>query len=216
MLLRNPRREVEVPGPTTVQALLVRLDINPESVLVIVGDELVTHDAAARRHRRRGDPPGHLGRCAVKCRTCRGPAVVDIRRHNAAFCREHFLHHCEEQVRRAISSHRMIAPDDRILVAVSGGKDSLALWDVLLSARLPGRRPLPRPRHRRVLRRVGHLRASLRRGARAAPRRGRPRRRPRVQRARRGRRHPPRAVRRMWICRNVISSTPRRSTVATT
>ena len=45
MLLRNPRREVEVPGPTTVQALLARLDINPESVLVIVGDELVTRDA---------------------------------------------------------------------------------------------------------------------------------------------------------------------------
>jgi len=68
----------------------------------------------------------------VKCRTCRGPAVVDVRRHNAAFCRDHFLHHCEEQVRRAISSHRMIAPGERVLVAVSGGKDSLALWDILL------------------------------------------------------------------------------------
>jgi len=45
VLLRNPRREVEVPGPTTVGALLARLDCNPESVLVIVGDELVTHDA---------------------------------------------------------------------------------------------------------------------------------------------------------------------------
>jgi uncharacterized protein (TIGR00269 family) len=42
------------------------------------------------------------------------------------------LHHCQEQVRRAIDSYDMIAPADRILVAVSGGKDSLALWDVLL------------------------------------------------------------------------------------
>lgn len=32
-------------GPTTVAALLTSLDINPESVLVIVGNELVTHDA---------------------------------------------------------------------------------------------------------------------------------------------------------------------------
>lgn len=45
VLLRNPRREIEVPGPTTVASLLARLDLNPESVLVIVGDELVTHDA---------------------------------------------------------------------------------------------------------------------------------------------------------------------------
>jgi sulfur carrier protein len=44
VLLRNPRREVEVAGPITVHALLQRLEMSPESVLVIVGDELVTHD----------------------------------------------------------------------------------------------------------------------------------------------------------------------------
>ena len=45
VLLRNPRREVELSGPRTVAALLQRLELNPESVLVIVGDDLVTHDA---------------------------------------------------------------------------------------------------------------------------------------------------------------------------
>jgi uncharacterized protein (TIGR00269 family) len=62
---------------------------------------------------------------------CRGAAVIDVRRHNAAFCREHFLVHCREQVQRAVAAHRMIEPGDRVLVAVSGGKDSLALWDLL-------------------------------------------------------------------------------------
>jgi uncharacterized protein (TIGR00269 family) len=68
----------------------------------------------------------------MRCRVCRAAAVIDVRRHNAAFCRDHFLHHCEEQVRRAIESYRMFAPAERVLVAVSGGKDSLALWDLLV------------------------------------------------------------------------------------
>jgi sulfur carrier protein len=45
VLLRNPRRELEIEGPTTVLALLKRLELNPESVLVIRGDTLVTRDA---------------------------------------------------------------------------------------------------------------------------------------------------------------------------
>jgi uncharacterized protein (TIGR00269 family) len=68
----------------------------------------------------------------MRCRSCRGGAVIEIRRHHAAFCTEHFLTMFRTQVERAIRRHQMVAPDDRILLAVSGGKDSLALWDVLL------------------------------------------------------------------------------------
>ena len=42
--LRNPRRTVEVAGPVRVSALLARLDINRESVLVIRNDTLVPGD----------------------------------------------------------------------------------------------------------------------------------------------------------------------------
>lgn len=69
----------------------------------------------------------------MKCRRCREPAIIDIRRHNAAFCADCFLHHCREQVRRAIDEYDMIEPGERVLVAVSGGKDSLALWDLLVT-----------------------------------------------------------------------------------
>jgi tRNA-5-methyluridine54 2-sulfurtransferase len=68
----------------------------------------------------------------VKCRTCREPAIIDLPRHNANFCAEHFMELCRRQVTKAIEKFSMLTPDDRVLVAVSGGKDSLAVWDLLL------------------------------------------------------------------------------------
>ena len=44
IVLRNPRRELKMDGPVRVHALLERLEINRESVLVIRGDTLVTGD----------------------------------------------------------------------------------------------------------------------------------------------------------------------------
>jgi uncharacterized protein (TIGR00269 family) len=68
----------------------------------------------------------------VKCRKCGDAAVLELRRHNAAFCAADFVDFFRNQVREAIRKHRMFDRDERVLVAVSGGKDSLALWDVLL------------------------------------------------------------------------------------
>jgi uncharacterized protein (TIGR00269 family) len=58
--------------------------------------------------------------------------LIDVRRHNAAFCADCFVHHCQEQVRRAIDAFEMIRPGERVLMAVSGGKDSLGAWELLL------------------------------------------------------------------------------------
>lgn len=68
----------------------------------------------------------------MRCRRCGGQAQVELHSHHTAFCGECFLEYFRRQVRRAISSQRMFGRGDRVLVAVSGGKDSLALWDVLL------------------------------------------------------------------------------------
>ncbi len=68
----------------------------------------------------------------MKCRKCGETAAINMRQHKLALCNEHFLEWVPEQTLRFIQKYRMFAPDERVLVAVSGGKDSLALWDVLL------------------------------------------------------------------------------------
>ena len=44
ILMQHPKRETEIQGPMTVQQLLKRLDLLPETVLVIRGNDLVTED----------------------------------------------------------------------------------------------------------------------------------------------------------------------------
>lgn len=68
----------------------------------------------------------------MKCRKCGERAVLNMRQHKLALCADHFAEWIPEQTQRFIEKYKMFGPDDRVLVAVSGGKDSLALWDVLV------------------------------------------------------------------------------------
>ncbi|MFA9445273.1 ATP-binding protein [Egicoccus sp. AB-alg6-2] len=138
--LRNPDRVEQLEGALTVGELLDRLDINPATVLVICAGSLVTADHQL------GDadeveirPVISGGAGGPTCVVCRRAAVIEEPRHRAAWCPTHFVDHVHNQIRKAIdhpqaspSRERMFSYADRILVAVSGGKDSLALWDVLL------------------------------------------------------------------------------------
>jgi len=68
----------------------------------------------------------------MKCRKCGQTAVINMRQHRLALCQNCFLDWVPEQVQRVIEKFHMFGPEERVLVAVSGGKDSLALWDILL------------------------------------------------------------------------------------
>lgn len=68
----------------------------------------------------------------MRCTRCSGQAILHLRSHRLALCREHFLERFQGMVKRAVKEYRQLSGGERVLVAVSGGKDSLALWDVLL------------------------------------------------------------------------------------
>jgi len=55
-----------------------------------------------------------------------------MRQHRLSLCREHYLEWLPQQVDRFIEKYTMFSREDRVLIAVSGGKDSLALWDILI------------------------------------------------------------------------------------
>ncbi len=63
----------------------------------------------------------------MKCKVCKQTAVVSLRSHHAGFCAACFLQFFSRQVEKGIRSHKLFTHDDTILVALSGGKDSLAL-----------------------------------------------------------------------------------------
>jgi uncharacterized protein (TIGR00269 family) len=67
----------------------------------------------------------------MKCRRCSSPAALNMRQHKLALCEKHYPEWFLDQTRRTIKKYQMFEPKARVLVAVSGGKDSLALWHVL-------------------------------------------------------------------------------------
>ncbi len=69
-----------------------------------------------------------------RCRKCAAQSVIYMPQHRLALCAEHFLAWVEKSTLDFIAKHHMFEPLDRVLVAVSGGKDSLSLWRILLKS----------------------------------------------------------------------------------
>lgn len=63
----------------------------------------------------------------MKCRRCNEPAQVALPSHHTGFCPDCFKTYFLRQVERGIHEHKQLTREDRLLLAVSGGKDSLGL-----------------------------------------------------------------------------------------
>ncbi|MBC7122301.1 MAG: phosphoadenosine phosphosulfate reductase family protein, partial [Pseudothermotoga sp.] len=68
----------------------------------------------------------------MKCKKCSQTAVIHLPQHNVAYCEEHFNDYFLNRVQKAIRKYSMIEENERVLVAVSGGKDSVSLWHALV------------------------------------------------------------------------------------
>ena len=67
----------------------------------------------------------------MKCKVCKRPAVINLRAQNRGLCASCFDAYVLDRVEKTIRRFDMFKRKERVLVAVSGGKDSLALWDIL-------------------------------------------------------------------------------------
>jgi len=54
-------------------------------------------------------------------------AVVSLPSHTAGFCAPCFLEFFRRQAERGINGQKLLEPGERVLAALSGGKDSLSL-----------------------------------------------------------------------------------------
>jgi len=66
------------------------------------------------------------------CTLCNKNDAIYMRRYSGErLCKKCFKDSIEDKVRTTISKYKMLEPDDKIAVAVSGGKDSLSLLHIL-------------------------------------------------------------------------------------
>jgi len=67
----------------------------------------------------------------MKCRVCGQEANISLRAYNTALCADDFTFFLEKRVSDTIKKYHLIEKNDTPVVAVSGGKDSLAVWHIL-------------------------------------------------------------------------------------
>ncbi|MCE4602629.1 MAG: TIGR00269 family protein [Desulfurococcales archaeon] len=67
----------------------------------------------------------------ARCSVCGSPAVAHIRYQRRYLCERHLIEYVESKIRRSMSRYKMVRPGYRVLVPVSGGKDSATVLAVL-------------------------------------------------------------------------------------
>lgn len=70
-----------------------------------------------------------------KCHYCNRQSKVWLRYARLHLCEKHYKEYIVKRVLKTIERYKLIREGDKILIAVSGGKDSMTLLDILLKIR---------------------------------------------------------------------------------
>jgi len=72
--------------------------------------------------------------CTLKCSLCENPAVAVVRYAKLRLCGKHFAEFIRRRVVKTIERYKLVQRGWRVLVAVSGGKDSSVVLQILSDA----------------------------------------------------------------------------------
>ncbi len=65
------------------------------------------------------------------CQKCGEKAAIFISHQNKWLCEKHFNAYFFQKLEKTIKHYKLLSKKDKIFLAVSGGKDSISLWDAL-------------------------------------------------------------------------------------
>ena len=69
----------------------------------------------------------------MKCNICKEKAEIKLNHHNLKICKNCFVEFFKKKVERTIKDLKLFGREENLLLAVSGGKDSMSLWYLLLN-----------------------------------------------------------------------------------
>ena len=67
----------------------------------------------------------------MSCKNCVEKPVIKLTNNNLQLCKQHFIRYFEKKVLNTITNYKLIDKNDKIAVALSGGKDSLTVLNIL-------------------------------------------------------------------------------------